>query len=638
MIKKCLCLAVVTIIAMYLLASCGDTYSESTTEPFAGSILGLHTIWGRIDGSTATIPLTAALYDKLGGDGSPPVHNTTAAAYDNLISKQSDLIFVTYPSENEFNMARENGVELEIIPVTKDALVFLVNIENPVDNISLSDIRDIYTGKISNWKTFGGADKVIAPYQRTTDSGSQTLLLKLAMDGQDPMNPLTNWVAEAMGDLVEVISGYDNTTEAIGYSVFYYVNNMYGNNRFKLLDIDGVKPTRDTITSGEYPLEDYYYAVIRKDTPADSPARKLIDWLLTDEGQTLAVRSGYIPLRPLEGVLSDDSIDPIYLGDVDFSSGTGGTALKNEEEIDGMITNGVRKPLSDVFFDEFNYIQYINSEIAKQLLVTKEDEWMLSFSGEDRYTKRPFSGIPSDYPNYELRAYGHLTINFPAENPFFVGAKSFVFRLSEDISPYGTGLGVYKVSYHYAGRMLPNIDLFTNKIEIPNTPDISERINTRLQTWSDAFPGDVDKVRLLESFSEWYGSTPEHPYRLQPLTGLWGNYLSVSYVLQTYDGPSTHMPAMYTMCFDITTGDVVNLPDVLPRGLPFAESQIQSLITRFEGKFSEGDYPSTEYFDSYVPADGFVIDDAWLLGSMLGIHVTEPSGQRLQVFFYGDWE
>jgi len=65
---------------------------------------------------------------------------------------------------------------------------------------------------------------------------------------------------------------------------------MYGNSRFRLLSIDGVAPSRATITKGQYTLEDYYYAVIRKDTPADSPARKLIDWLLTDSGQAVAVK------------------------------------------------------------------------------------------------------------------------------------------------------------------------------------------------------------------------------------------------------------------------------------------------------------------------------------------------------------
>jgi phosphate transport system substrate-binding protein len=321
-------------------------------------------LWGKIDGSTATIPLTAALHGLFGGSGAPPVHYTTSQAYYHMFYGGADLIFVTYPSEDELAYARSEGIELDIIPIAKDALVFLVNAENPVDGISLEQARDIYTGKITNWKSLGGLDADIVPYQRPQSSGSQTLLTKLVMGGVEPMQPPSEWLSETMGSLVEVVSSYDNARDAIGYSVFYYVNNMYGNNRFKLLSIDGTKPSRETIERGEYLLEDYYYAVVRKNAPADSPARKLIDWLLTDDGQTIAARAGYIPLRPLENVFPDEAIDPVYLGDAYNSSGTGGTEPKPVGAIDELVVNGVRKPLSDVFYNGFNYIQHINSEIT----------------------------------------------------------------------------------------------------------------------------------------------------------------------------------------------------------------------------------------------------------------------------------
>ena len=654
--KKCICIVMAIILTSCLLASCdsnsGHTPTPETQQPpvstappattSAGLTVELSGLWGKIDGSTATIPLTAALHDRLGSGGSPPVHQTTSEAYQNLISGRADLIFVTHPSEDEFETARQDGVELEVIPVVKDALVFLVNIENPVSNVTLSQLRDIYTGRITNWNALGGPDESIIPYQRTPNSGSQTLLLKLVMDGQTPMDPPAEWIAAEMGWLVEVVSEYDNTREAIGYSMFYYVNNMYGNSRFKLLGIDGVKPSRDTIARGEYPLEDHYYAVIRKDTPAGSPARALIDWLLTDEGQELAVRAGYIPLRSMDGILPDDAIDPVYLGDADNSSGTGGTVHKGWEASGELVSRGVRKPLSDVFYDGFNYIAYINSEILREIMTAKVSEFtapFLSLPWEERGSKRPFSGIPNDYPNYELGDYaGQLHIHFPAENPFFTTSKEFLIRLTEEISPYGTGLGGLTETYHRAGQLMTNLDLFTIRVKIPDAPDAAKRINAHLTAWTNRFPGEHRE--LLEGFVRWYGSQPEYPYRLQPMTGRWKNYLSVTYILQTYDGPSTHMPMLYTICFDITTGDVVNLADALPRELPFAEAMVFFPASGFEGRYSEGGNvlrQSDDYFESYEPPGGTVIDEAWLLGNMLGLHLTEPSGRKLQVFFYGEW-
>jgi|GEM_PF-3665026 len=127
--EKCVFTVLLMLLATFLLASCDDKDSKNTPALETKSPVPVTTytkselttqlsdIWEKIDGSTATIPLTAALYDCLGNAGGPPIHNTTSNAYNKLISKKSDLIFVTYPSENEFNMAQQRGVELEIIPI-----------------------------------------------------------------------------------------------------------------------------------------------------------------------------------------------------------------------------------------------------------------------------------------------------------------------------------------------------------------------------------------------------------------------------------------------------------------------------------------------------------------------------------------
>ncbi|MDR0490919.1 MAG: substrate-binding domain-containing protein [Oscillospiraceae bacterium] len=611
----------------------------------------LTALWERIDGSTATIPLTAALYDLISGGDWPPVHETTPIAYYNLINGNADLIFVTYPSENEFAMAREKGIELEIIPIVKDALVFLVNVENPVDNVSLLQLRDIYAGNIKNWSTLGGANGSIIPYQRTEDSGSQTLFLKLLMGGLSPMKPPSEWVTESMGGLVESVSYYDNAKSALGYSVFYFVNNMYGNSQFKLLGVNGVKPTRNTIISGKYPLDDCYYAVVRKSTPEDSPARTLVNWLLTDDGQKLATNAGYIPLRlPDDGASEEtNAIDPIYLGDAYNSSGTGGTVLK--ADADDILTGGVRRPLSDMFFDGFNYVRYINDEIMAELNHI-ENEFFLYTMGE-YYLMRPFPGIPNDYPNYELEQYysysdsRRLLINFPDGNPFFKpwdhlsNSRSYSIRLTEDISPYGVGLAEYSIAYDYDRRLLPNADLFTLSVSIPNSPAVADKINKRLKSWTDSFAGSGAPAAALKDFCDWCGSTAEDPYRLQPLYGRWRDYLSVSYIPQTYDGPSYQMPALYTICFDTKTGNTVNLADVLPLELPrdldyslasiFAPVSLSELETR--GADSMEHMP-----DGYIPKSGAVITDAWIIYGRISLCLTEPDGRALQVFFWDEIE
>ena len=70
-----------------------------------------------------------------------------------------------------------------MLPADGDALVFIVNPENPVKNLTSDQVRKIYTGEISNWKEVGGMDHAITPYIRNADSGSQEKMETLVMDG-----------------------------------------------------------------------------------------------------------------------------------------------------------------------------------------------------------------------------------------------------------------------------------------------------------------------------------------------------------------------------------------------------------------------------------------------------------------------
>ena len=98
-----------------------------------------------------------------------------------------------------------------------------------------------------------------------------------------------------MGELVDEVASYRNSASAIGYSVYYYVTEMYLREGVKLLAIDGVAPSNGTIASGEYPYTQYNYAVIRKDEKENSPARQLFDFLTTPEGKALMAAQGYVP-------------------------------------------------------------------------------------------------------------------------------------------------------------------------------------------------------------------------------------------------------------------------------------------------------------------------------------------------------
>ncbi len=251
----------------------------------------------KIDGSTATLPLAEAFKANFTGTDIKDVdvtHSKTHNAYVNLINGDADLILVTYPSEEEQKLSQEKNVELEIVPIVKEAFVFFVNKENPVDNLTLEQVQDIYSGRIKSWKSVGGESKKIIAYQRPENSGSQSGMLSLVMKGKKMIEPEKETIVQSMADIVDVISDYDNGRNAIGYSYYYYATTMYSSDTMKFLSINGIAPTYENIQTGLYDIQTAYYAVIRKEEPENSNTRKLLNLMKSERGQNVAKEAGYV--------------------------------------------------------------------------------------------------------------------------------------------------------------------------------------------------------------------------------------------------------------------------------------------------------------------------------------------------------
>ncbi len=284
---------ILAVILTLFLAAC----SQTVTRPS----FTLET-YPKVDGSTVTIPLSeaicAALTKKTLDEVRPHIlHTTTHPSYVNLIDKKTDLIFVTSPSDEELKYAKDKGVILEVIPIVSEAFVFLVNANNKVENLTLAQIQKIYTGEIKNWIEVGGEDKAILAYQRPLNSGSQTGFLKLIMQELTPMSPPLDQIPAGMGELIDVVASFDHQAAGIGYSYYYFVIDMWGNENVKLMKVDGVYPDKTTIASKQYPITSAYYAVFRNEEKANSDVRKIVKWLLSDEGQLLAQDAGYVKVR-----------------------------------------------------------------------------------------------------------------------------------------------------------------------------------------------------------------------------------------------------------------------------------------------------------------------------------------------------
>ena len=189
-------------------------------------------------------------------------------------------------------------------------MVFFTNVENAITGLTQAQIQDIYVrSAYDNWNEVGGPDAKLLAYCRNIDSGSHALMERYFLEGgelslsQEILQVrVSKAMSSALSDVGEALS-LDPPAYAIGYSVYAYYEDYEGfmidvtPNKVKLLSIDGVAPTEETIADGSYPLADYNYLVLRADEPEDSPARRLADFMLTEAGQGVVSSAGFLPLK-----------------------------------------------------------------------------------------------------------------------------------------------------------------------------------------------------------------------------------------------------------------------------------------------------------------------------------------------------
>ena len=250
-----------------------------------------------VDGAAAVFPVYSAFVNAVYPDTTKLYdgtfeYNNTTSGYGFLGIKQTDIFFGAYPSEEQIQMAMRNGTTFEYTPIAKDAFVFFVHKDNPIDSLTTEQIKGIYSGKITNWKEVGGEDERIAAFQRNEGSGSQSML-KRFMENTPIMEPPKEMVNDLMAGIIEQVADYKSQSGSIGFSFRYYVEGIIKNPDIKLIAVDGVKPTVANIADGSYPIIAPLYAVTYAEEDNEN-VRKLIDWVLSEEGQYIVEETGYV--------------------------------------------------------------------------------------------------------------------------------------------------------------------------------------------------------------------------------------------------------------------------------------------------------------------------------------------------------
>lgn len=251
-----------------------------------------------LDGAAALVPVYAAVINTLYPEGSVTYeggefsddnyygenfapeskmqYRNTVRGYRAVVDGDCDVLFCAAPSAEQKQYAADAGVELVYLPIGREAFVFFVNRDNPVDDLTVEQVRGIYSGEYTNWAQVGGTNRIINPVTRLAGSGSQTMM-EAFMAGQ-PMGRKSIFAV---------------TGGSIGFSFRYYMAGMVGNDGVKMLSLNGVYPDADNIRDGSYPVVAEFYAIYRADNTNPNVPR-LLDWLLSPEGQALIEACGYV--------------------------------------------------------------------------------------------------------------------------------------------------------------------------------------------------------------------------------------------------------------------------------------------------------------------------------------------------------
>lgn len=197
-------------------------------------------------------------------------------------------------SDKEKKMADQKGLGLKETTVGMDGLSIVTNPGNPVKALSMTQLKDIFTGKVTNWKEVGGADMKILPYSRESSSGTYAFFQEYVLEKNDFAK--TTRLMPASSGIIEAVASDEG---GIGYVGLGYATQA--KNKIQMLGVkadekgEAVMPTETTIKDKSYPIARELFLI----TPgkASENAQKFVTYATSKEGQAIVQQSGYIPVQ-----------------------------------------------------------------------------------------------------------------------------------------------------------------------------------------------------------------------------------------------------------------------------------------------------------------------------------------------------
>jgi phosphate transport system substrate-binding protein len=210
-----------------------------------------------------------------------------------LINGTTDIAEASRPMKDaeKSQLQQKRGVPTFELPVALDGLAIYVHEKNPLQELSLEQLKKIYTGAVKNWKDVGGNDERIILYGRENSSGTYAYFKEHVLENAD-YYPTT----QTLPGTAAVINAVSKDLRGIGYGGIAYLKGVKALKVKKNASTPAVEPTLDNVQKNIYPISRFLYWYLAGQ-PKDQ-MKKLTDWVISAEGQAVVNDVGYYPLPP----------------------------------------------------------------------------------------------------------------------------------------------------------------------------------------------------------------------------------------------------------------------------------------------------------------------------------------------------
>ncbi|MDN4494843.1 phosphate ABC transporter substrate-binding protein [Ureibacillus aquaedulcis] len=237
-----------------------------------------------ISGSTSVGPLAEKLAHKYGEQENTNIEINqigSSAGITNAISGVSEI------GMSSRDLKEEEKAQLNEVVIAYDGIVVATHPTNKVKDLTLEQVKQIFTGEVTNWKEFGGDDMEIVVVSREDGSGSRDAFQEIVdySSGDLIKNAI---IASGNGNIKTTVA---NNKHAVGFISFEYIDDS-----ISTIDINGVEATADNVLEQKYKLS-RPFLFVHKDGQLSQAGQKFIDFILSEDGQAIAKEAGAIPIK-----------------------------------------------------------------------------------------------------------------------------------------------------------------------------------------------------------------------------------------------------------------------------------------------------------------------------------------------------